>query len=106
MTQSGEDRFAQIDTRLESIETSINDLRVQLAENTASITTLQTTVAELTDIARLHQQALRISQHNVDQLTSRFDQFLEQAAADRTVMREILQYLRNQYPGNGKGGMT
>jgi predicted transcriptional regulator len=26
-----------------------------------------------------------------------------QAEADRTLMRQILEYLRNQYPGNGSG---
>ncbi|NEP08915.1 MAG: hypothetical protein F6K14_01420 [Symploca sp. SIO2C1] len=29
---------------------------------------------------------------------------VQQAEADRAVMSEILQYLRNQYPGNGRGG--
>lgn len=96
MTESVEDGFSQIETRLEALEVNINDLRMQLAENTVSITTLQTAVTELADIARLHQQALRISQQD--------------AEADRALMRDqqleirhIWEYLLRQNP-NGRGG--
>ncbi|NEP61055.1 MAG: hypothetical protein F6K31_29420 [Symploca sp. SIO2G7] len=37
-------------------------------------------------------------------LQENIDRNIQQAEADRAVMSEILQYLRNQYPGNGKGG--
>ena len=39
-------------------------------------------------------------------LQENIDRNIQQAEADRAVMSEILQYLRNQYPGNGKGGTS
>ncbi|NER48752.1 MAG: hypothetical protein F6J92_19060, partial [Symploca sp. SIO1A3] len=39
-------------------------------------------------------------------LQENIDRNIQQAEADRAVMTEILQYLRNQYPGNGKGGTS
>ncbi|NET05172.1 MAG: hypothetical protein F6K09_13590 [Merismopedia sp. SIO2A8] len=71
------------------METSIGDFQRQLAENTASITTLQATVAELADIARLHQRGLRILQR--------------ESELDRAEIRRIWEYLLRQNP-NGRGG--
>jgi len=40
-------------------------------------------------------------QSSVSQLTVLMTGFAHQAEADRAVMRSILEYLRNRYPGNG-----
>jgi predicted phage tail protein len=38
----------------------------------------------------------------IDQLTASVQQLVTNANADRAIMLQILQYLQNQYPGNGK----
>jgi predicted nuclease with TOPRIM domain len=42
-------------------------------------------------------------QANIEQLNVFMTGFAYQAEADRAVMRQILEYLRNRYPGNGSG---
>ncbi len=39
----------------------------------------------------------------IGQLSLSIQQLVNNANADRAVMLEILQYLRNQHPGNGRG---
>lgn len=42
-------------------------------------------------------------QETVSQLAVLWTGLAHQAEADRAVMRQVLEYLRNQYPGNGSG---
>lgn len=81
-------RFDEIDTRLESLSASLEDVRTHLGENTSTILTLQHMTSELLDIARLHQQGLRILQRDAEQ--------------DRAEIRRIWEYLMSQ-SGNGRG---
>ncbi|MGK7873627.1 MAG: hypothetical protein AB4426_10055 [Xenococcaceae cyanobacterium] len=87
MTQ---ERFDEIDRRLEVLEKALAEYRTQQETNTASIATLQRLTSELLDIARLHQQGLRLSQQRADE--------------DRDEIRRIWEYLLEQQKnGNGKG---
>ncbi|MEW6496372.1 MAG: hypothetical protein AB1589_28190 [Cyanobacteriota bacterium] len=60
------ERLDEIDQRLEAHAEAIAQLRNQQQTNTATVTDLQRVTSELLDIARLHQQALRVSQVNAD----------------------------------------
>ena len=67
-----------------------NTIQQNIDRNTQNIDRNTRDIADLQLIATQVLQAQQIS--------------VQQAEADRAVMAEILQYLRNQYPGNGKGG--
>jgi archaellum component FlaC len=76
-----------IDSRLENLGDEIDLLRTQMRQvreetrfNSQTVSQLQSTVAELAEIARLHQQALRINERNAQQ--------------DRIFMREIQTEVR------------
>ena len=81
-----------IDARLEALGSAIGELRQQLSENTAAITALQSATSELLDIARIHQQALRIAQQDAERDRAEF----------REEIRRIWEYLLGQQP-NGHG---
>ncbi|NEP09892.1 MAG: hypothetical protein F6K14_06640 [Symploca sp. SIO2C1] len=59
----------------------------------------------LTNLADLQIIASQVLQ-SVSSLRQAQQISVQQAEADRAVMSEILQYLSNQYPGNGKGGTS
>jgi len=80
-----------IDQRLERLGDELSEFRQHLGENTAAIATLERTTSELLEIARLHQQGLRIAQLRADE--------------DRAEIRRIWEYLLSQQ-GNGNGGRT
>ncbi len=101
MTGTSE-HFDQIDQRLEALESAFTEYK---QETNASIQNLQSLVGELSDIARLHQQAL--SQERVANavFTERFTLFLTQAEFDRMAItenqmqiRRIWEYLMRQHP--------
>lgn len=77
MTQSNENT---IDQRLTEVESQITDIRSRMQTDSQLFGSLQITVAELADIARLHQQALRAVQRD--------------AEADRAQMREMQSEIR------------
>jgi hypothetical protein len=54
---------------------------------------------------RIDRLALQIDRNAlaIAQLTVSVQQLVVNANADRAVMLQILQFLQNQYPGNGKG---
>lgn len=81
-----------IDARLDALGSAIDELRTQLAENTTAITALQRATSELLDIARIHQQALRIAQQDAERDRAEF----------REEIRRIWEYLLGQQP-NGHG---
>ncbi len=101
-------RLEDIDTRLEELGDELDLLRtVQNANrretrgNSQTIVRLERTVRELSDIARLHQQALRASER-------KFDAYQEQAERDRIEWRDginrILQYLSDRNGGSSPPG--
>ena len=69
-----------IDQRLTEVESQITDIRSRMQTDSQLFGSLQITVAELADIARLHQQALRAIQRD--------------AEADRAQMREMQSEIR------------
>ena len=69
-----------IDQRLTEVENQITDIRSRMQTDSQLFGSLQITVAELADIARLHQQALRVIQRD--------------AEADRAQMREMQSEIR------------
>ncbi|HEY9298926.1 MAG TPA: hypothetical protein VIQ31_21730 [Phormidium sp.] len=77
MTNSNEN---SIDQRLTEVESQITDIRSRMQTDSQLFGSLQITVAELADIARLHQQALRVVQRD--------------AEADRAQMREMQLEIR------------
>lgn len=70
-----------IDQRLTEVESQITDIRSRMQTDSQLFGSLQLTVAELADIARLHQQALRAVQRD--------------AEADRAQMREMQTEIRD-----------
>lgn len=70
-----------VDQRLTEVESQITDIRSRMQTDSQLFGSLQLTVAELADIARLHQQALRIVQRD--------------AEADRAQMREMQTQIRD-----------
>ena len=88
----------EIDRRLEALEREITESRTRQEANTTSILTLQNLTSELLDIARLHQQGLRIAQQNADR-----DR--EQMRVMQSEIQQIWQYLLSQ-SGNGHGGAS
>lgn len=74
----------------------------QVQENTQAISRLDEQLVQLAerfDQMVNNQIAL---QGTVDQLSMLWTGLARQAEADRAVMRSILEYLQNQYPGNGQ----
>lgn len=99
-------RLDDIDIQLEQVGDEIDLIRtIQTANrretraNSQTAARLERTVAQLADIARDHQQALRIAERN-------FERIQEQATSDRTLfqteIRRIWEYLLQQ-SGNGSG---
>ena len=91
---------------------SQKELRQRLAEIDDAFTVRALAVLDVAD--ELHHQtneridrlAVQIDRNAlaIAQLALSVQQMVTNANADRAVMLEILQYLRNQYPGNGQGG--
>jgi hypothetical protein len=94
MTETPASRFDDIDARLDALGSVIDDVREQLTQNTTAITALQTATAELLDIARIHQQALRIAQQNAERDRAEF----------RDEIRRIWEYLLGQQPNGHSQG--
>jgi predicted nuclease with TOPRIM domain len=102
------EKFVQIDQRLDFLGEAITELRSQQQANTAGISTLQGLTSELLDIARLHQQGLRILQGETREMQA---QMREMQAEVREIqaevreiqaeVRQIWQYLLEQR-GNGQ----
>ncbi len=105
-----QEKFAEIDQRLESLEVAMTDYRSQQAENTASITTLQSMTSELLSIAQLHQQALRLSQQReqedraaMREMQTEIRNIQAETRDIQAEIRGVWQYLLGQQ-GNGNGG--
>jgi archaellum component FlaC len=91
------DKFNEIDQRLDRLESEFAEYRGSMTASSTSIERLERLTGELADIARLHQQALRLSQQ-------RHDEYQESMQQVRTEIRDIWQYLSNQLHNGGNGG--
>lgn len=63
-----DDRLEQLGDELDLIRTIQNANRREIRANSQTSARLERTVAQLADIAREHQQVLRISQQNFDHI--------------------------------------
>lgn len=63
-----DDRLEQLGDEIDLIRTIQNANRREIRANSQTSARLERTVAQLADIAREHQQALRISQQNFDRI--------------------------------------
>lgn len=88
-----EERLESIDERLAALESSFAATREQ---QEVSGSQLRRDISELADIARLHQQALRLSQEN----QRRNDDLFREMRED---IQQIWQYLLGRQ-GNGSRG--
>ena len=88
MTDIPADRFDDIDARLDALGEEIAQIRTIVTSNSEAIAELRHATSELLDIARIHQQALRIAQQD--------------AAEFRAEIRRIWEYLLRERP-NGHG---
>jgi chromosome segregation ATPase len=93
MTDSAAERFREIDVRLESLSEALTEFREQLEENTGAITTLQRLTSELLEIARLHQQALRVSQVGAEADRAAIREMQAEVRGIQTENRRILDHL-------------
>ncbi|BAZ16568.1 hypothetical protein NIES4071_84450 [Calothrix sp. NIES-4071] len=92
-----------IDARLNALGDELDQLRTEMRQvpeetryNSQTISRLQGTVAELVEIARLHQQALRISERNAEQDRDVTRQLLTQMRGIQTENQRILGHLFGQ----------
>jgi hypothetical protein len=90
-------QLEQLGDEIDLIRTIQNANRRETRANSQTAARLERTVAQLADIARDHQQALRIAERN-------FERIQEQANSDRilfqTEIKRIWEYLLQQ-SGNG-----
>jgi len=63
-----DNRLEQLGDEIDLIRTVQDGVRRETRANSQSLARLERTVANLADIARLHQQALRTSQQNIDRI--------------------------------------
>ncbi|NER22862.1 MAG: hypothetical protein F6J86_28075 [Symploca sp. SIO1B1] len=98
ITESRRDREADRE-RIAFNEMRLDVFRERILLQDERFNTIQQNIDRNTrDIAELQLIATQVLQ--TQQIS------VQQAEADRAVMTEILQYLRNQYPSNGKGGTS
>jgi chromosome segregation ATPase len=88
------EKFVQIDQRLDSLGEAITELRSQQQTNTSGIVTLQGLTSELLDIARLHQQGLRILQGETREMQAQMREMQAQMREMQTEVREIQTEVR------------
>ena len=87
--------------RLDRIEGILDGLAQSAQEHTRDIDVLSERIGELAQSVSELKQDRDAVWTLFDRVADGMLQFQAQAVADRAVMLEILQYLRNQYPGNG-----
>ncbi|MDZ8186572.1 MAG: hypothetical protein RMX96_17200 [Nostoc sp. ChiSLP02] len=63
-----DNRLEQLGDEIDLIRTIQDGVRRETRANSQALARLERTVANLADIARLHQQALRTSQQNIDRI--------------------------------------
>ncbi|WP_204106755.1 MULTISPECIES: hypothetical protein [Spirulina sp. CCY15215] len=99
-----------IDRRLEEMAQEIAECRTGQQENTNSLEELRHLTSELADIARLHQQALRLSQQreiedrtDIREMQSEMREMQLEMRGLQVENRRILDILLNQQNENGDG---
>jgi hypothetical protein len=92
-----------IDSRLETLGDDLDLIRTQMRQvreetrfNSQTVSQLQSTVAELAEIARLHQQALRITERNAELDRTFIRELQTEVRGIQTENQRILEYLFGQ----------
>lgn len=91
-----DERLDTLGDELDQLRTEMRQVRDETRYNSQTISRLQGTVAELVEIARLHQQALRISERNAEQDREVTRQLLAEMRGIRTENQRILEHLFGQ----------
>ena len=114
LAQSAQEHTRDVDTlsdRMGELAQSVSELKQSVSELKQSVSELKQdrdvvwqVFDRVADGMLQFQAQQAASREALDQFTETMLQFQAQAVADRAVMLEILQYLRNQYPGNGHSG--
>lgn len=89
-------RLDALGDELDQLRTEMRQVREETRYNSQTISRLQGTVVELVEIARLHQQALRISDRNAEQDREVTHQLLIEMRGIRTENQRILEHLFGQ----------
>lgn len=104
LAQSAQEHTRDVDTlsdRMGELAQSVSELKQSVSELKQDRDVVWQLFDRVADGMIQSQAQQTASREAIDQLTETMLQFQAQAVADRAVMLEILQYLRNQYPGNG-----
>lgn len=107
LAQSAQEHTRDVDTlsdRMGELAQSVSELKQSVSELKQDRDAVWQVFDRVADGMLQFQAQQAASREAIDQLTETMLQFQAQAVADRAVMLEILQYLRNQYPGNGHSG--
>lgn len=107
LAQSAQEHTRDVDTlsdRMGELAQSVSELKQSVSELKQDRDVVWQVFDRVADGMLQFQAQQAASREAIDQLTETMLQFQAQAVADRAVMLEILQYLRNQYPGNGHSG--
>lgn len=107
LAQSAQEHTRDTDTlsdRIGELAQSVSELKQSVSELKQDRDVVWQVFDRVADGMLQFQAQQAASREALDQLTEAMLQFQAQAVADRAVMVELLQYLRNQYPGNGHSG--
>ena len=107
LAQSAQEHTRDVDTlsdRMGELAQSVSELKQSVSELKQDRDVVWQVFDRVADGMLQFQAQQAASREAIDQLAETMLQFQAQAVADRAVMLEILQYLRNQYPGNGHSG--
>lgn len=106
LAQSAQEHTRDIDLlseRIGELAQSVSELKQSVSELKEDRDVVWQLFDRVADGMIQFQAQQAASREAIDRLTETMTQSQAQATADRAVMLEILQYLRNQYPGNGQG---
>lgn len=92
-----DNRLEQLGDELDLVRTIQEGVRRETRSNSQALARLERTVANLADIARLHQQSLRQSE-------AQFQEFQRTTNAAIERIDRILDYLLKQSGGQSEGG--
>ena len=96
VVESNRGDIDQLSERIGQLAQSLSDLREGQTEAKFTVDRLLETMLRFQE----QREADRARISHLEQLAV---SFVENAEADRATMLQILEYLRNQYPGNGSG---
>ncbi len=110
VVESNRGDIDQLSERIGQLAQSVSELRESQSETRAALDRLiesqgdiRFTVDRLLETMVRFQEEREADRARVTNLERLAVSFVQNAEADRATMLQILEYLRNQYPGNGSG---